>query len=322
MSKIVHIGFGKTGSSKLQKDIFPQICRDYNLEYYGDAYKKNQSESKYHNLLTNHVAKMELGFECENLNISDKVLISAEELSSYRNAEYIEEFAEKNLIAFGKDTHIILTIREPKSWLSSIYLQLCAHEKPMQNPEHFFLNNKNYSERLPNVKFNIDKFSYNKVIDVYKIRFDKLTVIKYEHLKEANFLKEIFNLNDNEIIKYKKLFAKRIVNRGFSEFSYKISSKLQGILYKFGLSFRNKYSNAVYIQRASDDFKKQNNKSNKKAKVFKIFHYKFIFQTLIDNIISYKKYNLDFSKLKFIDIQKFENEYNQLPNVKTYISDK
>ena len=120
----------------------------------------------------------------------------------------------------------------------------------------------------------------------------------------------------------KYLFVKRIVNRGFSEFSYKISSKLQGILYKFGLSFRNKYSNAVYIQRASDDFKNQNNKSNKKAKVFKIFHYKFIFQTLIDNIISYKKYNLDFSKLKFIDIQKFENEYNQLPNVKTYISDK
>ena len=323
MSKIVHVGFGKTGSSKLQKDIFPQICKDYNLEYYGDAYKINQIESKYHNLLTNHIAKMELGFECENLNIPDNVFISAEELSSYRNAEYIEEFAKKNLVAFGKDTHIILTIREPKSWLSSVYLQLCVHEKPIQNPEHFFLNNKNYSERLPNVKFNIDKFSYNKVIDAYKLRFNKLTVIKYEHLGKANFLKEIFNLTDDEITKYKKLFEKRIVNRGLSEFSVKISRKWQGILYKFGLSYRNKYSNDVYIQRASDDFKNQNKiKFNKKNKVFKIFHYKFIFQTLIDNIIIYKKYNLDFSKLKSIDIQKFENEYNQLPYIKTYISDK
>ena len=39
ISKIVHIGFGKCGSSKLQKDIFPYIANLKRLKYWGDEYK-------------------------------------------------------------------------------------------------------------------------------------------------------------------------------------------------------------------------------------------------------------------------------------------
>ena len=41
--KYIHIGFGKTGTSKLQTDIFPQLCNYLNLEYWGDEYKHNET---------------------------------------------------------------------------------------------------------------------------------------------------------------------------------------------------------------------------------------------------------------------------------------
>jgi len=89
-------------------------------------------------LLTNLTTKIQLGLPVEKLDLPNNFLISQEEFSSYRNSEYFEEFAEKSLIAFGKDAHIILVIREPRSWLNSLYVQLCVHESPFQEPEIFF----------------------------------------------------------------------------------------------------------------------------------------------------------------------------------------
>ncbi len=323
MTKFIHIGFGKTGTSKLQKDIFPVLCQDIKIKYFGPEYQ-NEERRIYSNLLTNHVAKMMLGTKCDYLNLPKNIFISHEELSSYRDPQLFEEFAEKNLVAFGKDAHIILTIRSPKDWLSSIYLQLCAHEKPMQKPEYFFLTNTNYSERLPYAKFNIDKFSYKKIISLYQNRFDNVSVIKYEDFKSLNFIKEIFQVGQSEINKYKVILNKGIVNRGFSELSFKISWKFQSLLFLLGLSFKNKYTNESLLERSNNSFltQKYKTKQNKGMRILNIISYKFIFQVLINNILKYKKYNLDFAKLKYIDIKKLEEEYQKLPNFQTYTKEK
>ena len=323
---ILHIGFGKTGTSKLQKHIFPYIASIRNLKYFGDEAKdqNNIERQKINLILTNHVAKMDVGMECKKLNIPDNYLISNEELSSYRNAQYIDEFAEKNLIAFGPEAHVILGIREPNNWLSSVYLQLCAHEKPVVKPEHFFLNNKNYSERLPNVKFNIEEFSYSKIINAYKKRFKNFTYVKYECIKDMEFLQDIFNLNNSELDVTKKLYKNKIVNRGFSKNSYYITKKYGSFLNTLGLNYISKYSNEVLLDRINDEYpiQKSKQKNSIKAIISKrignIFHYKTIFQNFLDKILPYEKYIVNFDQIKNFNIDKLEKEYDGLLDWKTY----
>ena len=72
----------------------------------GDEYKSSDPErNKLSNLLLNHITKMELGLDTDFLDIENNYFISNEELSSYRDADLIKDFAEKNLKAFGEDTY-------------------------------------------------------------------------------------------------------------------------------------------------------------------------------------------------------------------------
>lgn len=323
ISKIVHIGFGKCGSSKLQKDIFPYIASIKKFKYWGDEYKSSDPDREIMTkLLANHVNKMELGLDTNFLNIENDYLISNEELSSYRDADLIKDFAKKNLIAFGKDTHIILIIREPKNWLSSVFVQLCIHENPLQKPETFFLTHSEYSSRLPDQKFNVDKFSYNEVIDSYKDKFKCFTYIKYEKLYEMSALAEIFDLKENDVDLLKKRYSKNYVNKALSKNSAKFLWKLNSFFKIFGLSFTNKNSNKVYLLRLNDDYvklkKKETNLYIFHKIIRSIFNYKSIFQNFLDKLLPYEKYIVDFDKLKKIDIKKLENEYEKLPDYKTF----
>ena len=323
ISKIVHIGFGKCGSSKLQKDIFPYIANLKKLKYWGDEYKSSDPErNKLSNLLLNHITKMELGLDTDFLDIENNYFISNEELSSYRDADLIKDFAEKNLKAFGEDTHIILIIREPKNWLSSVFVQLCIHENPIQKPETFFLTQSEYSSRLPDQKFNIDKFSYKEIIDNYKDKFKCFTFIKYEKLDEMEAIAKIFDLNQNDVDLLKKKYSKNYVNKSLSKKSVKFLWKLNSFFNIFGLSFSHKYTNKVRLQRADGD----NLELNKKESSFYIFHkivrsvfnYKMIFQKFLDKLLPYEKYVIDFNELKKVDIKKLEEEYKNLPDYKTF----
>ena len=67
---------------------------------------------------------MQLGFDCQKIQIPEKTLICHEGLCGF-DPFFWKEFANKNLIAFGNQNYILLTIREPRSFLTSVYLQNC-----------------------------------------------------------------------------------------------------------------------------------------------------------------------------------------------------
>lgn len=319
--KFIHIGFGKCGSSKLQKDIFPAISKIKKLNYWGDEYKNDSLEREnMQAVLLNHVTRTELGKDTRIIKLEKDYLISNEELSSYRDADLIDFFADNNLKAFGKDSHIILVIREPRNWLSSVYIQLCIHEKPLQKPESFFLNDLEYSSRLPDQKFNIDKMSYQKIIDKYKGLFEKITFIKFESLGNMKALSEIFELDKDERVFLKDLYNKNFVNKSISKFAYRVLWKLNTIFTLFNLSFANKYTNSIYLERSNFKFvdsPKIKHKSYIRQTIRSIFNYK-IFQKYIDKFIKYEKYMINFDELKKIKIDKLEKEYNGLPDYKTF----
>ncbi len=307
----VHIGFGKTATTTLQQNVFPKLCKFINFQYW-----KNNSVLAAQIKL--HYIKLELGLKCDPINFPDKILISNESLCAW-DPYYWEEYAEKNLIAFGKKTHIILTIREPKSYLTSIYTQLCLHElKGIQKPEYFFLTDDMYSERLPAPKFAIEKFSYNKVIDFYKHRFDKVTVIKYEHLDQLTFLIELFSITENQLKILKDKFKIKTFNRGFSIRGVNYTFKLSKFLNLFKLSLGSEINNDIINKLKFDNNKKSLNisKSNFRhgiiLRLFRELNWRHFVQERLDRLLPYKKYKLNFTKLPYIDIKKLEKEYDSL----------
>ena len=87
--------------------------------------------------INDHIVKMFSGDEVDSLNLPDNILISNENLvSSFPSLSNISEYADKNLIAFGKDSKILITIRNPIDYLSSVYNQIL--KSYIINPEFFF----------------------------------------------------------------------------------------------------------------------------------------------------------------------------------------
>tara|TARA_B100001093_G_scaffold333222_1_gene318200 strand:+ start:1396 stop:2400 length:1005 start_codon:yes stop_codon:yes gene_type:complete len=325
---VLHIGLGKTGTSTLQKKVLPLIAKKRNLKYWGNEYKDEDNiERKILGAeLVNHEYKMKLGKRCKKIEIKDDYLISDEDLSSFRDANYMEEYAEKNLIAFGPDAHIFLSIREPRSWFTSLYIQLCVQEKPLIKPKYFFLSSDQYSERLPNAKFNYNKFGYKKLIDMYKSRFNKVTYFKYESLKDMNFLKDVFQLNEEEHKQIKDLYSKNKVNRSLGKYSIKILNKFSLLMALFGIHFISKYSNEVILDRANENYvhsmrtkkEKRNFKSFILKSINNILNYKFLFQKVLDNLLPYEKMSVNFEEIKDLDINMLADEYSSLDEWKTY----
>ena len=326
---IVHIGFGKTSTSKLQVDIFPYLC-----EYTGYKYWGNESGAKFYfsddiqltDNFINLIARMWLDKPVNKMEFQRNTFISNEGLSSYRDAHRMLDYAEKNLTTFGRDAHIVLTIREPRRWLTSIYMQRCLHENPTQEPEHFFLSEEDYSVYLPDAKFNIDRFDYIKIIDKYRDLFEKITVVKFEALPEMNFLLDIFSLTEKQLIELRMRYKKRKINRALSISSIKLVKNFGKVLAQFQLSYKAKYNNAVLLSRSRYDYLKKHTLRNSemrglkglRVKFFSIFHYKVLLFKIVDKIVPYNKFSLNFDDLKNINIKFLEQQYNSLPDYITY----
>lgn len=310
---IIHIGLGKAASSSLQAKIFPLISK--NLGYYHISNKSpinNQIDLNLKNLMTKHVTNMILGFDVNKITFPKYSIVSNEGLSSYRQPQFYEEFAEKNLQTFGYDAHILLVIRKPSDFLNSIYVQCCVHEKPLQDPEYFFLNNENFSLRYPDNSFYVDCFKYTKLIDHYKKRFKKLTVIKYEKLKDAENLQKIFKFDDKLKNEITMILNKLKVNRSLGKKGLNYLRFVNKIFGLVGLNYKSKYNNKILISRLNDSNKNEMIKLNKfKYNVFSKISKIFMNPAFIDKIFGYEKISLNFEELN-IDIKKLDEEYNHI----------
>ncbi len=182
---IIHIGLGKTGSTTLQENIFPKLSEKIGYKYWVSD----------ENILDNvkvHYAKLVLKeTNIKKIDIFSKFLISHEGLSGFNEPESVELFAENNLKAFGYDSHILITVREPLSYLKSIYFEFVLKKLIVCSPKDFF------DVTNPYCNFDIKKFSYDHLISEYKKRFKKVTIIKMEKYNDINYLSKKLNIKEN-----------------------------------------------------------------------------------------------------------------------------
>ena len=313
--KVIHIGFGKTATSTLQLVLFPEIANLFSKEYIngGDA------------RIRCHVARMALDKKANLKNLMpDQFLVSSEDLCSW-DPFFWEVWADMNLGFFGSDSHILLTIREPKSYLTAVYLQTCLHEGNVQPANDFFLGNEEYSPYLATAKFAIDEFSYTRIIDLYRTRFNKVTVVKYESLQSMEFLKDVFGLEDVELAKYQEAFSAKRVNQSYSKRSVRLTFAFQRSLERIGLSImpmvfygatldlKSLRSENKVVTKSSEN---RNPISNFLNKVLQNMKWRSLMHRM-DIYFPSPKYQLEFEALPQINLEKLVSEYDSLPDLST-----
>ena len=182
---IIHIGLGKTGSTTLQENIFPKLSEKIGYKYW-------VSDENILDKVKVHYAKLVLKeTNIKKIDIFSKFLISHEGLSGFNEPESVELFAENNLKAFGNDAHILITVREPLSYLKSIYFEFVLKKLIVCSPKDFF------DVTNPYCNFDIKKFSYERLISEYNKRFKKVTIIKMEKYDDINYLSKKLNIKES-----------------------------------------------------------------------------------------------------------------------------
>ena len=299
---IVHIGLGKTGSTTLQENIFPKLSEKIGYKYWLSD----------ENILDNvkvHYAKLVLKeASIKKIDILSKFLISHEGLSGFNEPESVELFAENNLKAFGYDAHIIITVREPLSYLKSIYFEFVLKKLIVCSPKDFF------DVTNPYCNFDIKKFSYDRLISEYKKRFKKVSIIKMEKYNDINYLSKKLNIKENILSQVIGSKNDKFQNKNVSYHLnvYKISLLISFLFYPLKTFLRfsviRKFLKKRLIHFINEKFSKKNNKKYPNfylnmniKKLEQIRNYK-----LIDIIFSQIIAEL-FKKLKIFSLVNFIN---------------
>ena len=295
MVKVLHIGLGKSGSTFLQRIIFPKIAEKINIEninpYKNNFYKIKQRKVKNH--LFENVQNLEK-FLPKNFILSEESLFS-------KSWEFADMKSSFNYLKdnFSNDTIILLVLRNPYYLLNSIFLHKSLNKMKMIKPDNFFYNEKNLKLKH---KYNLYNFDYLKLISLYKSYFKKVVVVKYENLNNFRFLKEIFHL-DQKFINYLKNYNKIIKNKSLSKQSVNM------------LFFLNKlFSVEKYENFLKKKIKKYSNKKIDKIKnkIFFFLTFRFLFQFFLDKIFfTGQKYYIDYKHIP-LDIKHEILKYKKL----------
>ena len=295
MVKLLHIGLCKSGSTFLQQEIFPKLAKKINTNFI------NIFNNKFFNIKKTEVkySLFENFKNFENLLPND-FIISNEGLFSegweFSRIKINFEFIKNN---FSDDTVILIIIRNPYDLLNSIYCQ-SIHEMKIIKPDKFFyIDDKEINIRVNN-KFNLHNFNYSKLICLYKSYFKRVVVVKYDNLLNLNFLKDIFDLDDEYIQDLKKN-TNKYYNKSISKFGINFILFLNNLFQveksqKFIRSYFSPSSNIIY---------------KIKNKILSLFLLRIFFQVIFDKIVPYKKYYIN-RKLIPLNIENEISKYNKL----------
>jgi hypothetical protein len=232
---LVHIGLGKTATTTLQRFIFPEISRlrpsvVFNNTEITDLLKKDSK-----------IGLSEAELDILQLDLSKRSnLISLEYLVNW-NPRNWEVSADKNLKLFGAQTHIVITVRDMVSYLTSTYQQK-VHEGNIQCATDFFVSSQEYdampekSLRSSQKIYDVDSFDLEHLVTLYKQRFEKVSVVPLEMLSEIRFIKDHYDLDYDETIQLQVKFkqSKRL-NVAYSALAMDFTFKREALRRRSGM---------------------------------------------------------------------------------------
>jgi hypothetical protein len=297
---IVHIGLGKTATTSLQQQVFPNIPNIRDEIIYND--KALSAQLRHRNFMT---PEEEETFQAAFR--SSQNFISSEGLVDW-NPRNWKASAERNLRLFGHDTTIIITVRETESYLRSVYQQK-VHEGNVWSPVEFFVNRAEFERMVPFlpplglIKFDVDSFNLELLYQLYSERFTKVVIVPLSTVNKLGFVKEIFNLNDEELnILKSKINNGRTYNRSYSKSAMALTMRREKLLRITGLMSYGSAAQEIINRTDSQshiafrDVKFVEKVLSFPRRIVKRIliqlHWRNFIQRYFDRIVPYKNYNL------------------------------
>lgn len=196
---LVHIGMGKTATTSLQKSVFPKLRTLVPDLVYNDPRVVHLCRK----LSFFHLTEAERQELSQTVKAPQQALLSMEGLIG-TNPRQWENAANENLALFGPDAHILITVRDPVSYLTSIYQQK-VHEGNVKTPQEFFLSSEDYDRlKLPECGWKFDhcdvgRFDLQHLHELYKERFDNVHFVPMSKIRDFAFLRDTFGISKEAV---------------------------------------------------------------------------------------------------------------------------
>lgn len=245
-SAIVHVGLGKTGTTTLQSVVFPALARR--------GYVTSFNPRK---LLMDLVAHLREGAPAPAVTQSASApvpgpLVSFESLAGWNPAHWPEHAAMTAGI-FPSASTILITLRDPESYLRSVYQQLVsignvAPPRRIILCEDDFLRTARFSRTRLGETFNVDRLDYQALVDLFASRFKKVIVVPMNCLAELRFVTEICELSELDLAECRRLLTSaRPRNPSYSAFGMALTQRRERVLAALGLKSLGSHDEFLYL---------------------------------------------------------------------------
>jgi hypothetical protein len=284
---IVHVGLGKTATTTLQRYVFRELTKlRPDLKYNESWVIKALNKHHLFGLNDHEIEKLRRYFA------GNTCLVSLESLVNW-NPRLWEHAANRNLELFGSKAVMVITVREPISYLTSVFQQK-VHEGNVKAPSKFLVNKSTYdkvSRHLPDSNlecFDVDAFDLRALYGLYQERFENVHMLPIGAISEFKFLEQPFRLSTPELETLKNSFltAKR-ANRGYSAIAMRLTFWREKLLNIFGL--KSIGSSDVDVLDLYSDLENLDVIHHKAPGRFR---WRKLMQSWVNKCIPYKKYRL------------------------------
>jgi len=303
---LIHIGFHKTGTTYLQRNVFT------GENGYSSPWSVSSGEAIEYFILTHErkykskVVRDQFTRACDDGSMSNRIpVISHEDLSGYPiyGRYYGHQVASRIKITFP-DAKILICIREQKSMIRSLYGQYINQggEWPLST----FLGDE--YDHLSGYRpiFQLEHLEYDLIVKHYQELFgvENVLVLPYELLKEnsAEFEKKIHLFSGGKCNTQRKRKRKR-ENVGYLAKTLQVN-RLLNKFFKRPLLFRGSYGDLPILLRAKNRVCRVLNKLI--PKFIHVYEEKKL-SDMIDSYVGdyYKESNQKLSKLVNLNLEKY-----------------
>ena len=284
---IIHIGLAKTATTVLQRHVFRTLAAEAGLSYLGSR------------ALAEFIDAREAGRPVPaHQPRPGGELISSESLAGWNPNRWLANLAA-NRDHFGPEATVLLVIRQPKTWLRSLYQQLCQHEGEWIHPHEFFLAACPHDPGNLRPRFDVSTYDLGALIAAHAAGFDRLIVQKYETLSDGRFLTAL-GVSAAEQAHFMQELTQRRTNRGYSRRAARLGFALAAL--------RERLFGRKRLLPPSVPFRR--------SRFDRL--YRKVAQQGIDRFLPYQPYQIDWAALSTVDIGRLERDYAALPAFAEY----
>lgn len=296
---VIHIGFGKTGSTSLQRHFFPTICDNAGYTF------NCASFTRWHN--HRYFEDEELLGDLKLSLASGNQLISAEQLLDW-NPNNWEKCIPKLASIFDGNAKIIITIKDPIEYLTSLYIQMIQEGNVVPASE-YFVNQETLSRLSPFIgyksilRYNPNSLDYVKLHQLCLDNFNDFTFINITQLQNADVWSSVFDCETDLIHQaIDKLRMGKRENISYSERAIKFTVGREKFFNFFGaqtigsqslVKNQNKLSRHVPIEfrNLTKEQKKQEFTRRLKLRIFK--NWQWWMKNVVDGPFKNKRFVLE-----------------------------